>query len=417
VDQTTQIQIILIVAFLLFLGFLGIIIFLLVRLATNQHYLKSARAELQEHNANLEIVIAERTRKLAVSEEKYRNLFLKSKEAIIIFNSRSGDILDVNEEATRLFKQTSDELNARTIRDIHLTDLDVDAQEVWNERVLELEDGSMKVVECLIGSTDEQNTQIMQAICRDITEKRDLEAQLAQSQKLIGLGLLAAGVAHELNNPLSSIYNSCYFIKDELPHPSAKVAKHLGIIESQIERCIKIIKDLLNFSSAPKMQMQLEHADVNEIVQRTLSLIEEEMHFANIKIETNYSELPAILIDTARLTAVIFNIIMNSMQAMPGGGKLTITTLSEKRTLQQEDDIASNIECNVIRIGDTGVGISQQNLPKLFTPFFTTKLKSGGLGMGLSVSYQIIKMFRGAILVKSELGKGTEFEIVMPIRT
>ncbi|MBU0519208.1 PAS domain S-box protein [bacterium] len=415
-DQTTQIQIILSVAFLLFLGFLGIIIFLLARLITNQHSLKKAQTELQEHADTLEQVVKERTRELAIAVEQYKNLFLKSREAIIIFNHSSGEIYDVNEEATRLFKLSSEDLKSRTIQDISLAEPDADFQDTWCERVLQCEDGSLKVIECLIGSTDEHNSEILQAICRDITEKRELEAQLAQGQKLIGLGLLAAGVAHELNNPLSSIYNSGYFIQGELSSPPAKVTKHLNIINSQIERCRKIINDLLNFSEAPKMQLQLEHADVNNSVKRTLSLIEEEMRANHINIETNFQDLPNILIDTTRLTQVIFNMFMNSVQAMPNGGELKISTSEDKRTLQQKDEILTNIDCIVIKISDTGVGISKQNLTKLFTPFFTTKLKSGGHGLGLSVSYQIIKMFHGTILVESEVGKGTKFEIVLPAR-
>jgi len=416
-DQTTEIQIILIVAFLLFLGFLSVIIFLLVRLITNQHSLERARTDLQHHNQNLEKIVAERTQELTISEEKYRKLFLNSSEGIIIFNELSGEILDVNDEATKLFEMEADALKKIHINHIIHEHNEIRRQDTWEEVSISFDDGRKKLIECLMGSTDNHHPEIKQAICRDITEKRELEVQFIQSQKLADLGLLASGVAHELNNPLNSIYSSAYFLKGELSSPSEKTAKHLTLIGSQIERCRNIIQDLLNFSKAPQLELHLEHTDINRLVQSTLALIEQELNALNIKVKSSYGELKPILIDSTRLTSVIFNLLKNASQAMSDGGLLTVETYLEIQSDDQPKNSSSDLMNIVINISDTGKGIPSHQLSQIFTPFFTTKHDSNGIGLGLSVSYQTIKMFHGSITVDSEENKGTKFVVVLPIRT
>ncbi len=224
---------------------------------------------------------------------------------------------------------------------------------------------------------------------------------LLQSEKMAGLGRLAAGVAHEINNPMSGIMLYSNLIQEELEedHPSIP---DLETIIHEAERCKVIVADLLEFSHQTTYEM--EHVDLNDVVQKTLTVLQHQPLFQNIEISNQLSPgLPPIYGNAIRLNQVIMNIVVNGAQAMEGVGQLTITS-----------HVRANQDINEIIIQDSGPGIDAELLEKIFDPFFTTKEQGQGTGLGLSVSYAIVKEHKGTIRVKSSPETGTVFTLKFP---
>lgn len=227
-----------------------------------------------------------------------------------------------------------------------------------------------------------------------------MQAQLIHSEKLASVGRLAAGVVHEICNPLNVISGHTQLLLMDIEKDSPLI-KPLRIIEEYVSQISKIANNLLKF--AKPGQLQATTLNVNEVLEQTLSLVENRIFLKNIKIENNLSpSLPRVFGDGQQLKQVFLNMILNAEQAMSGGGDLTIST----KLTPEENSIE-------ISFKDTGCGIPQQNIDKIFDPFFTTK--EGGAGLGLSVSYGIIKVHKGAIDVKSREGEGSTFTIKLPV--
>jgi PAS domain S-box-containing protein len=231
---------------------------------------------------------------------------------------------------------------------------------------------------------------------RDITEKKRLEERLRLSEKFTILGQLASSVAHEIRNPLGVIKNSVYFLNVRLKgHADEKVVKHLRIMEENVNSADRIISDLLDFGRN-KVGI-LELVDLNRILERafaSLSVPE------NIKVITKLDKIPKMLLDLEHIQRVFVNIIQNAVAAMPKGGKLTVGLSRSGGSVE-------------ISFKDSGVGISEENMQKLFTPLFTTKTK--GLGLGLAICKQIVEGHRGDIVAKSKAGEGALFIVRLPI--
>lgn len=229
-------------------------------------------------------------------------------------------------------------------------------------------------------------------------ELRTTQEELVQKEKLAAVGQLASGVGHELRNPLGVIKNAAYYIKTKVGTEDPKLAKHLDIMEREINNSNKIISDLLGFSRTRKPE--LIPADINEVIEEAVSVVNAPV---NIKlIKTLAIGLPKPGIDRDQTRQVFLNIITNAYQAMPQGGELRVISRINKGGLKGRD-------CVEAEFSDTGSGISPENLDKLFDPFFTTKAK--GIGLGLAVTRQIVENHNGIISVKSEVGKGTTFVV------
>jgi signal transduction histidine kinase len=202
-------------------------------------------------------------------------------------------------------------------------------------------------------------------------------------------------VAHDLRNPLTSIRNASYFIKNACPAKATPECKNalemLAVIEQETLFANSIINDLLDF--AAKRPLQTSRQNVNTIIENSLT---KSKIPAAIKIERNFTKRLIAIVDEKQLERVFLNIIKNAVQAMPNGGKLTITTNETK-------------DGGEITFADTGTGIQPENMNKIFQPFFTTKAK--GIGMGLPICKEIIEEHGGTVDVKSEVGKGTSFAI------
>jgi PAS domain S-box-containing protein len=236
-------------------------------------------------------------------------------------------------------------------------------------------------------------------ILEDVTARVRLEEQLQHSEKMASIGLLAAGVAHEVNTPLTGISSYTQMLKERVEPEDAKAAL-LDKIEKQTFRAAKIINNLLNFSRSGSAE--LERLDVNRLVLDVLSLLEHQLVKSRIKVRKELSpDLPLVRGNENRLQQVFFNLILNARDAMPRGGWLTLATHADDDTI-------------VAEVKDTGTGISREDIKRIYDPFFTTKGIGRGTGLGLSVSYGILQEHGGAIFVDSVPGQGTTFQVALP---
>ena len=232
-------------------------------------------------------------------------------------------------------------------------------------------------------------------------ELRETQQQLIQSEKLASIGQLAAGVAHEINNPIGIMLGFAQVLAKKIP-PDDPMAKPLKAIEREGLRCKRIVQNLLDF--ARRSQPSLRPVNVNDILEASCALIEHQVTLQNVELIKGYDpNLPLVMADDNQLQQVFMNMILNAYQAMPNGGTLRITTRSVGQEVQ-------------IIFSDTGVGIPPENLNRIFDPFFTTKEVGRGTGLGLSVSYGIIQQHGGSIEVESQVGVGTTFIVKLPIR-
>jgi two-component system NtrC family sensor kinase len=231
---------------------------------------------------------------------------------------------------------------------------------------------------------------------------RDTQDHLVHSEKLASLGQLAAGVAHELNNPLGTIL----LYSESVLKECAEVDPHradLNVIVSETKRCKRIVADLLNFSR--QHQVVVQPTDINALLQELIDLAPRRIKTVSVPIVSEFDpRLPIIEADTPQLRQVFLNLMTNAVEAMPQGGALTVRTRTGPTGMV------------TVEVQDTGIGISHEDLGKLFTPFFTTKPIGKGTGLGLAIAYGIIKMHRGQISVHSQIGKGTTFMVNLPIK-
>ena len=227
------------------------------------------------------------------------------------------------------------------------------------------------------------------------------QEELLHKEKLASMGQLAAGVAHEINNPLGSILLFADTLHQEAAENDPR-REDLKMIVQETLRCKKIVADLLNF--ARQQDVLAQDCDVHEILEQAIGSVTLQENFEGVNIVRKFaSDLPLIQADPSQLLQVFVNLFTNAADAMPRGGTLTVET----RSLPEQ-----GVE---IVVADTGCGIPEGNLGKLFTPFFTTKPVGKGTGLGLSIVYGIIKMHRGQIGVKSEPGRGTVFTVTLPV--
>ncbi|MCM8798751.1 MAG: response regulator [Candidatus Omnitrophica bacterium] len=228
-----------------------------------------------------------------------------------------------------------------------------------------------------------------------------LEETLAQATKLASLGKIGPAMFHEVKNILSIINVSAYYLKKNIEAKDPRVKKHLEIVEKEIEHAHRIIMGLLDLSRGH--QEKLIPCEINQLLEETLSLLNHELELKGIKIVKDYgSEIPLIFLEPNELKQVFINLILNAQDAMPKGGELRITTYRENDFL-------------LVKFSDTGCGIKKTDLEKIFTPFFTTKRESGGMGLGLAVSQELVGKYGGVMAVESEENKGATFIIKLPL--
>jgi two-component system sensor histidine kinase HydH len=241
--------------------------------------------------------------------------------------------------------------------------------------------------------------QMEEKIQKTTADLRKTEAQLIRSEKLAALGQLAAGIAHEIRNPLTSINILIHSLTENLPSENTH-REDLKVIEEETLRINEILDQFLRFAKpAPPL---LDKTDLIPIFEETLQLLRPQIEKGKIAVQKEFEPLPLITVDKEQIKQVILNLLMNAIQAMPGGGQLSMSGRFSRDGYWVE-----------LTVQDSGVGIPPEDLDKLFDPFFSTK--EGGIGLGLSIAHRIVDQHHGKIEVESNPGKGTLFTISLPV--
>jgi len=350
---------------------------------------------------------------LRQSEEKFAKAFRLGPEAMSIIELESGRIIDVNENYTRLIGYKLEEIIGHTVFELAI-------YKRFEERtatikILKEKERYHNFEMTILTKSGEERTCLVSAellrfgqqdfalgVYKDITERKKMEEKLLIADRLASIGQLASGIAHELNNPLTSVIGfSEMLLKRDLPDD---VKEDLKIDNDQAKRTAQIVKGLLTF--ARKQKTEKEPVDISSLIQNVLQLRSYEHRVSNIEVNTRFApNLPEITGNGAQLQQVFINLIVNAEQAMleaHGRGGLIITT-------EQMGDMVR------VSFTDDGPGISPENMRKLFSPFFTTKEVGKGTGLGLSICHGIVIEHGGRIYAESEPGKGATFVVELPV--
>jgi two-component system, NtrC family, sensor kinase len=386
-----------------------------LRMQQDQAALEKAHEEITQLNANLERTVQSRTRELTVSEEKYRKIFENSKDMLFICDS-TGVILDINPYGLELlgFREKKESVGCNLFHDFFVEPSV--AEEVRKRLKL---NGSIKDLELKLRvGTDHECTVLFsgvltrgeeelppgcEGIIKDITSRKQMEVQLLQADKLASLSQLSAGLAHEINNPLGLVIGYTRLLLKEADS-GAQFFKDLQVVEKHALNCKRIVENLLRFSRATSTTKR--PVDLNALIREMIAVVDNKFTIENVGLVSRLTpDLPLIMADPDKIGQVFMNILMNARQAIDGEGEITVSSSWNDATRRLQ-----------VSFKDTGCGIPPEILSKIFDPFFTTKPIGTGTGLGLAVSYGIIKDHEGEIRVKSAPGLGSTFLIELPIR-
>jgi two-component system, cell cycle sensor histidine kinase and response regulator CckA len=362
--------------------------------------------------------------KLRKSEEKYRNILetmedvyfeVDLKGRLIFFNDAACDVMGYSRDelmGKHYREYTSPETTKRMFTDFQEEYLSGERKEIVDYEVI-TKSGSPRLMQVSSNLLRDQNGIPIgfRALARDVTNRRRLEAQLLQAQKMEAVGTLAGGIAHDFNNLLMGIqgYTSLMLLDLSASHTHYEKLRR---IEDQVQSGADLTRQLLGFARGGRYEVK--PTNLNEIIKKTSSM------FGRTKKEIAIhrklkKDLWAVEVDQGQMEQVFLNLYVNAWQAMPGGGDIYLET---QNAFLSDDEITRNaIEPGLyvqISVADTGVGMNEKTKGRIFDPFFTTKEMGRGTGLGLAMVYGIIRGHRGAIHVTSELGHGTMFTIYLP---
>jgi PAS domain S-box-containing protein len=379
------------------------------RIVRDRRALQSAHQELLYLNQNLESLVEQRTAALAHSEKRYWRIFQASRDMILSADFE-GHILDLNPAGLEMLGIHSQDLTSSCRFHNFFTDPDQ-----WKSILSDIhQQGFVASVELDLRIAGGQRKRVlisanMEAeggkhihfVVKDIEQQVMVREQMAQADKLASIGELSAGIAHEINNPLGIILGYTQLMLRQEDEDSQR-RDDLKTVERHVRHCKSIVEDLLNFARTSKPKK--ERLPINTIVDDVLHFIQQHSAIDGSQILFQpHKEVDQVLVDEKKIKQVLINLIMNARHAINGGGDIRIETAPSpcgRRVL--------------IKVADTGSGIEPDDLARIFDPFFTTKPTGEGTGLGLSVSYGIVKNHGGDISVESQVGKGSVFTVMLP---
>lgn len=348
--------------------------------------------------------------RVGFDEARFRAVLDQAGEAIFMIDFDTGGFIDVNETACRILGYTRDELLGMKIDDVEADAPDWRSPARLNElkkgstateRYHVRKDGTKFPVELVLSRRRYIGQDYILAVAREITERKEMEIQLAQADRLASVGVLAAGVAHEINNPLVYILNNVSYVLNDLPEHYAELRSALREARSGAERVRDIVKDLKTFAHSDE---RMGPVDVTSLLESALKVAANEFKF-RARVVRDYAPNLPLVEANSRLGQVFLNLVLNAAHAIregdPDNNTITVSTRLENDKV-------------VVSIRDTGSGIEADKLKKIFDPFFTTKPVGMGTGLGLSICRNITKSLGGEIQVHSELGAGSVFSVTLP---
>jgi len=363
--------------------------------------------------------------RVQISESKYRSLFEDAHDAVFI-STPEGRVLDMNTAGLEMLGYSRSELQELHVgRDLfadragwddyraaierqgHVKDYELVLRHKTGRRVVVLET-STRVKD------DSGAVVAYRGIMRDVTDQRRLEQQLVQAQKMESLGLLAGGIAHDFNNLLTGILGYTSLLQTTVAGNS-KPARYLSSVEQSARQAQELTSQLLGFARAGPHETRVVHA--RQVILQTLGILERTIGKSIQLTEELMPGLPTVEVDVAQIRQVIMNLCLNARDAMPEGGSLHLCT---RRTERAEVPSGAGVATRrgpfvTVSVTDTGVGMSEETASRVFEPFYTTKEKGKGTGLGLALVYGVVKNHGGFVTVQSKVGKGTTFEVHLPI--
>lgn len=361
---------------------------------------------LDGHHLTIFRNVSERKRMekvLRESEHKFRNIFNAAMDGIILFNN-DYEIIEANPTARKILNLSSSDIKSYKICDILFSRMDdlyqeeeVDFYEAkTQEAIYTFDNGEEKILE--ISLKHHINEDMNLAVFRDVTEKRELEEQLRKSDTLNVVGELAAGIAHEIRNPMTALKGFIQLLQGSVKED---FSMYFNVITSELSRIESIITEFLIL--ARPQAIKFSKKDLGIIMKETTELLNAQAILVNVQMILEIEEnLPLIYCEPNQLKQVFINVLKNAIEVMPNGGQIDVK-------IKQKDQ--DNL---LVSITDRGSGIPEDKIKRLGQPFYTTKER--GTGLGLMVSYKIIEEHQGQVDVESEEGKGTTFHITLPIR-
>jgi PAS domain S-box-containing protein len=370
---------------------------------------------------------------LKFSEEKYRTLFEESQDGIFL-STPDGKLVDVNPAGVEMLGYSSKEelLKVDIAKDLYFNPDDREEYKrnlmrqgyvIDFEFTIKRKDGSKRIVLESASSVRDNvgNIVAYRGFVRDITERKKLEDQFRQSQKMEGIGTLAGGIAHDFNNLLGIILGYTTLIESGSLDPE-KYAQSLDTIKKAVDRGAGLVRQLLTF--ARKADPSFESVNINETVSELGKMLQQTFPKTLNIIMDLHEEMPSIVADTTQVHQALLNLCVNARDAMTeSAGSLATGTLSISTgfvggaSIRQKFSAAVANEYVIVRVGDTGVGMDDATRSRIFEPFFTTKERGKGTGLGLAVVYGVINSHHGFIDVESEKGKGTTFILYFPVQS
>ncbi|WP_027363029.1 two-component system sensor histidine kinase NtrB [Desulfospira joergensenii] len=378
------------------------------KILSSRKRLEAAHGKLVDLNQTLEHKVIQRTEKLTSSEHKCRRIFEQSLDTIIVTDHKF-QIMEINPAGIALTGYGREEIMEMGLGGFfsHASDWEQLSRKIAAKEYILNEEAefSRKDQESLLvlitGGVDYGAfgcAKTHHFIIKNVNEKRQMERQIAQADKLAALGELSAGVAHEINNPLGIILGYAQLLLKESPEHQ----EDLKIIEKHVKNCKGVVSDLLSFSRKGSSEQGM--VDVNKVIDDVVKFLSNHSDFRNIEITLTPDTGDRLNVrgNEQELSQVLINLMINACHAVDKKGRIQI------RTMKDMDEKIS------IMVRDDGKGIEERHLSKIFDPFFTTKPVGQGTGLGLSVGYGIIKRHHGDIRVQSRKGKGTVFTILLP---